>query len=110
MIKKNNNVVVMNILLFIQAVIGCLLIIVILMQRSGADGLSGLQGSPTNSSVISAASVANFLTRTTTILAIAFICNSLLLANKSSSNKSQSIIEDIIKKDQKSEINIKIAE
>ena len=48
----------MNILLFIQAIIGLLLIIVIFMQKSGVDGLSGLQGSPTNTGIISAASVA----------------------------------------------------
>ena len=100
----------MNILLFIQAIIGLLLIIVIFMQKSGVDGLSGLQGSPTNTGIISAASVAGFLTKTTTILAIAFFCNSLILANISSSSKGNLIIEEINKNEIKNEDDIKIAE
>jgi preprotein translocase subunit SecG len=107
----------MNILLFIQAIVGLLLIVVIFMQKSGADGLSGLQGSPTNTGIISAASVASFLTKTTTILAIIFICNSLILANISSSNKTNSKIIDSIadeKLDKKTmkneEEEVKIAE
>jgi preprotein translocase subunit SecG len=101
----------MDILLFLQAIIGLLLLVVILMQKSGADGLSGLQGSPTNTGFVSAASVASFLTKTTTILAIAFFCNSLLLANIGSSKKSSSIIDSAAKEQKIEEKeDIKIAE
>ncbi len=81
------------------------------MQKSGADGLSGLQGSPTNTGIISAASVASFLTRLTTILATIFILNSLILANISSISRTNKI--EAIQKEkelEKDNNSIKIAE
>jgi preprotein translocase subunit SecG len=100
----------MNILLFIQAVVGILLIIVIFMQKSGADGLSGLQGSPTNTGIVSTANVASFLTRLTTILAVIFMVNSLILANFSSSAGSIKKVNVTNKEKKNEDDNIKIAE
>lgn len=73
----------MNILLFIHIVVAVLLIIVILLQRTGTDGLSGIGGG-NNMGIVSARSAANFLTKTTIVLATIFFVNALILANLSS--------------------------
>ena len=71
-----------NVLLVFHIVIALLLITVILLQKTGSDGLSGLSGG-SNTGVISAQSAANFLTKTTVILASLFIVNALVLGNLS---------------------------
>jgi preprotein translocase subunit SecG len=76
----------MDILLFIHIIIAVLLIIVILMQRSGSDGVSGLSGS-NNMGVVSAKAASNFLTRSTVVLAALFLINAIILANLSSRKK-----------------------
>ncbi|WP_253308241.1 MULTISPECIES: preprotein translocase subunit SecG [unclassified Rickettsia] len=75
-----------NILLFIHIVIAVLLIIVILMQRSGSDGISGLSGG-NNMGVVSAKTVGNFLTKSTVVLATLFLVNAIVLANLSSKKR-----------------------
>ena len=82
----------MNILLFVHIVIALLLIIVILMQKTGSDGLSGIGGN--NMGVVAGRTVANFLTRTTVVLAACFIITAIVLANLSS-RKNSVIIEKI---------------
>lgn len=82
----------MNILLFVHVVIAILLIIVILMQKTGSDGLSGIGGN--NMGVVTGRTVANFLTKTTVVLAACFIINAIVLANLSS-RKNTGIIEKI---------------
>lgn len=64
-------------LLVLQALIAAALVGVILMQRSEGGGL-GMGGSP--SGLMSARGAADFLTRSTTILAIAFVALSIALA------------------------------
>jgi preprotein translocase subunit SecG len=76
-----------NTLLFIHLIIAILLVIVILLQKTSTDGLSGIGGGG-NIGLVSGRSVANFLTRTTVILAITFFCNALVLANLSSQPRS----------------------
>ncbi len=76
----------LDILLVVQIVISLLLITVILLQRTGADSLSGLSGGGTTG-VVSAKTAANFLSTTTIILATLFMLNSLILANLSSRPK-----------------------
>ena len=78
----------MNILLFIHVVIAVLLIIVILLQRTGNDGLSGIGGGGGNIGVVTGRTVANFLTRTTVVLATLFVVNAIVLANLSSKHNS----------------------
>ena len=82
----------LDILLIVQIIISALLIIVILLQRTGADSLSGLSGGG-NTGVVSARAAANFLSRTTIVLIVAFMANSIVLANLSSKQK-----EDVIDK------------
>ena len=61
----------------VQAIIAAALVGVILMQRSEGGGL-GVGGSPTG--MLSARGAADFLTRTTRILAILFVLMSIVLA------------------------------
>ena len=61
----------------LQAIIGAALVFVILIQRSEGGGL-GVGGSPAG--LMSARGAANFLTRMTTILAVAFVALSIVLA------------------------------
>lgn len=72
-----------NTLLFVHLIIAILLIIVILLQRTSTDGLSGIGGG-NNMGLVSGRSAANFMTRTTVILAVLFFTNALVLANLSS--------------------------
>jgi preprotein translocase subunit SecG len=64
-------------LLVVQAIIAALLVTVILMQQSEGGGLT-TGGSP--SGLMSARGAANFLTRSTAVLAGLFIAMSILLA------------------------------
>ncbi len=69
-----------NILLTIHLIIAVVLVVVILLQKSegGALGIGGGGGS-NQFGLFTARGSANFLTRTTAILATLFICSSLLL-------------------------------
>ncbi|MGE8140802.1 preprotein translocase subunit SecG [Novosphingobium sp. NPDC080210] len=75
----------------VQAIVAFLLIVVILMQKSEGGGL-GVGGSPAG--LMSARGAADFLTRTTTILATAFVALSILLAALAASNGTDRQIED----------------
>ncbi len=79
----------MNILLFIQVVIAMLLIIVILLQKTSSDGLSGIGGG-NNMGLVSSRSAANFLIKTTIVLASLFFVNAIVLANLST-RKNESV-------------------
>lgn len=80
----------LNTLLFIHLVVALLLIVVVLLQKTSTDGLSGIGGGGNNMGLMSGRSTANFLTKTTIILGIAFFANAILLANLSTSGKSTS--------------------
>lgn len=75
----------LNILLVVHVVIAILLVTVILLQKNSADALAGLS-SGNNMGIVSAKGAANFMTKTTVFLAIAFMSNSLILANLSNKN------------------------
>lgn len=79
----------MSILLLIHIIIAVLLITVILLQKSGSDGLSGIGGG--NMGLVSGRTAAGFLTNTTIILAGIFMINSILLANLSIEKNSSPI-------------------
>lgn len=68
---------IFHFLIVVQAIIAASLVGIILMQRSEGGGL-GMGGSP--SGLMSARGAADFLTRTTTILATLFILLSISLA------------------------------
>lgn len=73
-----------NTLLFVHLTIATLLVIIILLQKTSNDGLSGFGGGGNNLGLMSGRSTANFLTKTTITLAVIFFCNALILANLSS--------------------------
>ncbi|WP_324743084.1 preprotein translocase subunit SecG [Tsuneonella sp. CC-YZS046] len=64
-------------LMVVQAIVGAALVAVILMQRSEGGGL-GVGGNP--SGLMSARGAADFLTRTTAVLATIFVVLSIALA------------------------------
>jgi preprotein translocase subunit SecG len=64
-------------ILVVQAIVAAALVTVILMQRSEGGGL-GMGGSP--SGLMSARGAADFLTRSTTVLATIFVSLSIVLA------------------------------
>lgn len=77
-------------LLVVQALVTLAMIIVILMQRSEGGGL-GMGGSP--SGLMSARGAADFLTRSTTILATLFVVLSMILAGLATRNHSTTTID-----------------
>jgi preprotein translocase subunit SecG len=77
-----------NTLLFIHLVVAILLIVVILLQKTSSDGLSGIGGGGSNMGLVSGRSAANFLTKTTIVLAAIFFINAIILANISSKPKA----------------------
>ncbi len=82
-------------LLVVQAIIAACLVTVILMQRSEGGGL-GVGGSP--SGFMSARGAADFLTRSTTILATLFIGLSVVLAVIASVQHAPSTIDTSLAK------------
>ena len=84
----------LNTLLFIHLVIAVLLVIVILLQKTSTDGLSGIGGG-NNMGIVSSRSAATFMTRTTIILGVIFFANALVLANLSSKSHDSSITDKL---------------
>lgn len=84
-------------LLILQVIIAVSLILLVLIQKSDGDSLSGISGgSGGMESVISSKASANILTKTTMILASIFMLNCLILASISNT-KSESIKQDLQK-------------
>jgi preprotein translocase subunit SecG len=82
-------------LIVVQAIIAASLVGIILMQRSEGGGL-GMGGSP--SGLMSARGAADFLTRTTTILATLFIALSISLAFVAAKKGSSGGIDDTLQR------------
>ena len=77
-------------LLIVQTLVAVLMITVILMQRSEGGGLAG-GGSP--SGMMSARGAADFLTRSTAILATVFVALSILLAGVAAGQRAPRSID-----------------
>jgi preprotein translocase subunit SecG len=82
-------------LLVVQAIIAALLVTVILMQRSEGGGLTS-SGSPAG--LMSARGAADFLTRSTAILATIFVTMSIALAFLAATQKSSTIDTSLAKR------------
>lgn len=82
-------------LLVVQAIIAALLVTVILMQRSEGGGLTS-GGSP--SGLMSARGAADFLTRSTTVLATLFVAMSIWLAFLAATRQSTTIDTTLARK------------
>lgn len=85
-----------QILLVIQGLIALALVGTILMQRSEGGAL-GIGGGP--GGMMSARGAGNFLTKTTTILAVAFLGMCILLAIRSGITRGDSLMEGFIEGD-----------
>jgi len=81
------------IFLIIQLILAAALIGIVLMQRSSSDGF-GL-GSGSGSNFLSGRQSANFLTRTTAVLATLFIFNSLWLGIVAANKSSTTLVDEI---------------
>lgn len=82
------------VLLVIHVLIAMALIGMVLIQRSDSDGFG--MGSGGGSGFMSSRGTANFLTRTTAILATLFIITSLALGIIASNRSSHSIVDTIV--------------
>jgi len=82
-----------TVLLVIHLLIALALVGIILVQKSEGGALSGLGGG-TMGGMMTGRGTANLLTRTTAVLATAFICTSLLLAIVASNTRGPSPILD----------------
>ncbi len=86
------------IFLVIQIILAIAIIGMVLLQRTGGDSLGSLGGGGglSGNNIISGKASANFLTKTTTVLMICFMVNSLVLGNLAVRQyKSTSVVEKI---------------
>ncbi|MDP9127440.1 MAG: preprotein translocase subunit SecG [Pseudomonadota bacterium] len=85
-----------SVLLVVQFLIAVALIGVILVQRTAQDGGGLMGGGNTMGGLFTARGSANLLTRTTSVLALAFIVNSLILGYiAGSQHQGRSAIDQI---------------
>ena len=92
-------------LFVLQILVALLLIIVVMLQSSDEDALSGIGASAGNSGILSHKSSVDFVTRLTIWLGIIMIVNSLaltLVVKRDYASKT-STVEDYINKQQKEE-------
>ena len=80
-----------TVLLVIHSIIVVFLILMVLIQRTDSDGMGGLGGG--GNQFLSGQTTANLMTRTTAILAAAFMISSLTLAIFAGRMTSGSIID-----------------
>lgn len=98
------------IFLVIQIILALSLIGVVLLQRTSTDGLSGLSGGGSGNNIFSSRGSANFLTKTTSIIAILFMINCIILGNISSKElKTKSAFETVTKEDNNQPIQAPLA-
>lgn len=95
-----------TLLIVLQVFIIALLVLVILLQKTSADGLSGLAGG--GSGIVSGRAVGNFFTKLTAILAAAFMLNSLILAKIESSKALQgkNLLDKVIESSINTEVQV----
>jgi len=86
-----------NILLVVHIIVGVLLVVSILLQKTSSGNLANLAANTTG--MVSARSAANFLTKTTTVLGAIFMINAIVLGNFST-RKSHELIEQVDAKGQ----------
>ena len=83
-----------TILLVTHTILVLFLIVMVLLQRADSDGMGGLGGGGGNQ-FLSGRGAANLMTRTTAILAGAFMLTSLVLAIMASRMTGGSIVDNI---------------
>lgn len=96
-------------LLILQIVIAVAMIILVLLQKSDSDSLSGIGGGNGGlGSAMSSKASANFLSKTTMILAAIFMLNCLILASISGAEQKEvsSELEEVIKEQEKKGVKV----
>jgi preprotein translocase subunit SecG len=83
-----------TVLLVAHTILVLFLIMMILLQKTDSDGMSGLGGGGGNQ-FMTGRSAANFMTRTTAILATCFMITSLALATMASRMSGGSIMDAV---------------
>lgn len=100
----------MLVLFVLQIVLAILLTIIILMQSSDEDALSGIGVGASSSSILSHKGSVDLITKITIFLGFCLIANSLALTiiSKNRFKKGNTVVEDYLKKiEQKQETNEK---
>jgi len=80
-------------LLILQFVLAVLIVIVVLLQKSSSIGLGAYSGS--NDSLFGAKGPANFLTKATVVLGMAFVINTLVLGFMYNEQRNKSAIDSV---------------
>lgn len=80
-------------LLIVQFVLAILITIVILLQKSSSIGLGAYSGS--NESLFGAKGPANFLTKATMALGLAFVINTIALGYLYNQERNQSVVDSV---------------
>jgi preprotein translocase subunit SecG len=83
-----------TVLLVIHTIVVIFLILMVLIQRTDSDGMGGLGGGGGNQ-FMSGRSTANLMTRTTSVLATAFMISSLVLAVYAGRMSGGSIVDSV---------------
>jgi preprotein translocase subunit SecG len=103
-IKKVNFMI--KILLFVHLVVALLLVGVILLQKTSADGLTGISsGSGNNLGIVNIRSSANFMSKLTMVLAAMFFMNALIIGNLSTKLEDR-ILHEIEQQDRSIELDL----
>jgi preprotein translocase subunit SecG len=89
-----------DILLVVHVMVGILLVISILLQKTSSGNLANLAANTTG--MVSARGAANFLTKTTIVLGAVFMINAIVLGNLST-RKSETLIEQIDRQEKSSQ-------
>lgn len=89
-----------TVLLVAHTILVLFLIVMVLIQRTDSDGLSGLGGG--GNQFLTGRATGNLMTRTTAILAGAFMVTSLVLAVMASRMNSSSLIDTMVTGDKPS--------
>ena len=92
-------------LFVLQIILSVLLIVIVLLQSSDEDALSGMGGSVGSSAILSHKSSVDLITKVTIALGCCLIFNSLALTviSKNRYSKNETIVEDYLKKQEKQE-------
>ncbi len=92
-------------LFVLQIILSVLLIIIVLLQSSDEDALSGMGGSIGSGAILSHKSSVDLVTKFTIVLGCCLIVNSLALTviSKNRYSKNETMVEDYLKKQDKQE-------
>lgn len=80
-------------LLIIQFILAVIIVITVLLQKSSSMGLGAYSGS--NESVFGAKGPASFLAKTTVILGLLFVLNTLVLGYLYNQERNQSAVDSV---------------